>query len=920
MRNNKILLVEDEALIAMSEARMLGSHGFDVVTAHNANQAVESVREDPEISLVLMDIDLGDHETDGTDAARTILGIRDLPIIFLTSHSEKEYVDKVKEITGYGYVLKNAGEFVLIESINMAYSLFAARRDAQRHLAESEEAYRELELREKRLQHVNRVLLSIRNVNQIITQETDPSILLEKASRLMIETSGYHKAWIVPLRATGEYGPVFHAGFNEELTDLKDKLREGDIPRCAREAMERREVIVTEDPVNECPNCPFRYQYNSISCAGREQVTFTAPLQYRQTIYGWISVILPTFYSSNPDEVNLFSEVAGDLAYALHGIRLHNEKLFAERALRESREKYKALYENAPLPYQSLNEEGNFIDVNPAWLKTLGYDRDEVIGRNFADFLHPDWREHFTKNFPRFKERGFVHDVQYRIRRKDGEYRDISFEGCIGQNENGSFRQTYCVFKDITEEKRADTALRENRDFLEAVFQSIQDGISVLDPDLTIRYVNPVMERWYAASAPLTGKKCYTVYHDFNQPCSPCPSLRCMQSGETESEIVKGSPDPDSPVKWIELYSYPLKNSDTGEVTGVIEFVRDITERVRASEQLQESEARWQFALEGAGDGVWDWDAETGKVYFSSRWKAMLGYENHEIGDTVDEWESRIHPDDREETFRSLKEHLSGRAPSYRNEHRLLTKSGEYKWILDRGKVIERKEDGSPKRVIGTHTDINEQKKTEQQLQKALEEKEYLMQELNHRVKNNLAMISSLISLKNGALSEQEDLSDVRHQIDAIRIVHEILFHSEDISHIDIRQYGQEILETIFSSFTTRKVRVENEIDCYSLRTKTAVPLGLIINELATNAIKHGFTDDQEAVFTVRLQKENDDGRFVFTLSNSGRPFPEEVDLHSPDTLGLQLLSTLVGQLNGTIELSKQPSPTFTIRFQAQEE
>ncbi|MCF6181469.1 PAS domain-containing hybrid sensor histidine kinase/response regulator [Lutibacter sp.] len=121
----------------------------------------------------------------------------------------------------------------------------------------------------------------------------------------------------------------------------------------------------------------------------------------------------------------------------------------------ESEEKYKALYENAPLSYQSLNENGNFIDFNPAWLNTLGYKREEVLGNWFGDFLHPDYVDYFRKNFSEFKKKGYVHNIPFKIRHKNGKYLTISFEGCIGYNPDGSFKQTYCTFKDVTEETKA---------------------------------------------------------------------------------------------------------------------------------------------------------------------------------------------------------------------------------------------------------------------------------------------------------------------------------------------------------------------------------------------------------------------------------------------------------------------------------
>lgn len=129
--SKNILLVEDQGVIALKEAKTIENQGFKVITAFTGEDAVRIVKTDNDISLVLMDIDLG-NGIDGTEAAEQILADRDLPIIFLTSHSEKEYVDKVKKITRYGYVLKNSGDFVLIESIHMAFELFEAKMEAKR--------------------------------------------------------------------------------------------------------------------------------------------------------------------------------------------------------------------------------------------------------------------------------------------------------------------------------------------------------------------------------------------------------------------------------------------------------------------------------------------------------------------------------------------------------------------------------------------------------------------------------------------------------------------------------------------------------------------------------------------------------------------------------------------------------------------
>ncbi|XDD47151.1 PAS domain-containing protein [Leptospira sp. WS39.C2] len=159
----------------------------------------------------------------------------------------------------------------------------------------------------------------------------------------------------------------------------------------------------------------------------------------------------------------------------------------------------------------------------------------------------------------------------------------------------------------------------------------------------------------------------------------------------------------------IQLVITASKNQK-GEITGFLGIGIDITTQKITEEALRESERRWQFALEGSGDGIWDWNAESDQVYFSKQWKAMLGYSESEIGSDISEWEKRVHPEDLNPCLQALEKHYRGETNVYVSEHRMLCKDGSYKWILDRGKVIEWTSDKKPLRVMGTHTDITERK------------------------------------------------------------------------------------------------------------------------------------------------------------------------------------------------------------------
>lgn len=151
--------------------------------------------------------------------------------------------------------------------------------------------------------------------------------------------------------------------------------------------------------------------------------------------------------------------------------------------------------------------------------------------------------------------------------------------------------------------------------------------------------------------------------------------------------------------------------------------------------------------------------------------------------------------------------------------------------------------------------------------------------------------------------------------MNAIRYIHDQLNKTDSVDLINVKEYMQSLLENVFSTFYEQKVTILNNIETNKIPTQKAIPMGLLVNEIATNAIKHGFTSNKEARFEISLQKSGEENQYELTLANSGEPFPEEIELDNPDSLGLKLINTLVRQLSGTVHLRKHPEPAYSIRF-----
>ncbi len=321
-----------------------------------------------------------------------------------------------------------------------------------------------------------------------------------------------------------------------------------------------------------------------------------------------------------------------------------------------------------------------------------------------------------------------------------------------------------------------------------------------------------------------------------------------------------------------------------------------------------------QFIIEGSNLGTWEWNVQTGETVFNARWAEIIGYSLEELSPvSIETWKNFTHPEDLEKSGAELQRHFAGETEFYEMELRMRHKDSRWIWILDRGKIFTRTDNGEPEWIYGSHQDITRQKEAERNLKRILEEKELLMREMNHRIKNNLLLVSSLISLESMQSNRNADLDNLKSRIDAIGLIHETLLEDKDLKTVNIRIYIENLLKNIFEHVVQYAVTVNNEIQEIEVSTEKAVPIGLIVNEIATNAVKHGHQEGDHAVFSIKMDRPDTTGMVELQISDNGDPVPDDLDFDHPRSTGMQLIKSLVMQLDGTIELFRAPHAEYRI-------
>lgn len=392
-----------------------------------------------------------------------------------------------------------------------------------------------------------------------------------------------------------------------------------------------------------------------------------------------------------------------------------------ENALRESEERWLFALESSGHGVWDWNLPANSIFFSHLWKATLGYDDNDIGNQpgEWLDRIHPQdrpdvqaaIREHLDGKTSSYLS-------EYRMQCRDGSYKWILDRGKIFRRDAaGKPVRVIGTHTDITEQKKQEHVLEQ----LSLVASHTINGVVITDRDGLIEWVNESFTHLTGYSLPeVLGRKPGAILQGPETDPDTVERIRAaIRNGHRCEEIILNYTKDGTPF-YVQMRIDPVCSA-TGELRKFVALQTDVTERVLGEKSLRESKERLQLALEASGDGIWEYDPTTKILFLSARCKEMLGYREEEIGDTLAAWEALVHPDDLEEVRQEFFRHVNGEAPIYKSEHRLRCRDGTYKWILDRGRILDWSADHRPLRVIGTHSDISDRRATEERARQSEE-------------------------------------------------------------------------------------------------------------------------------------------------------------------------------------------------------
>gem|GEM_PF-865443 len=544
--------------------------------------------------------------------------------------------------------------------------------------------------------------------------------------------------------------------------------------------------------------------------------------------------------------------------------------------------------------------------INPQYTILTGYTLDEIrgmTGGKMLDLFHPDDRDRVADHIRAFRAAGDreMKEIEYRfLTREHGYIWCLSRETVFARNPDGSVRQYIGTFLDITERRQAEEDLRESEEMVRALADNIPQLAWMADAEGWIFWYN---QRWFDYTGTtleeMEGWGWQRVQHPDHVDRVSEKFRRHIEAGEVWEDIfpLRGQ---NGEYRWFLSRAVPI--TDTfGNVLRWFGTNTDVTEQREAEAALRQSETRFRRVVE-LSPMVIAIHQDGRMTYANPAALKIFGFDPNEeiIGRPVLDF---IHPDSRE----VVRERL---AKLYQGED---VPPLEEKFLRPDGATLDMEVyaapmdyQGRPAVLVVAH-DISDHKRAEELMRISLEQKTTLLKEIHHRIKNNLQIVNALLGLQAGKLQDEQGvaaLKDSQARIHSIALVHEKLYRSSDLRHIDFSDYLRTLAAGLARTHNleAQGITLSVEADPLELDIDTALPCSLVVNELVTNALKHAFPQGRGG--QVRVIFRQADGVVHLAVADDGVGFPPDLNPRQSKSLGMQLVSSLAGQLSAKLNLT----------------
>lgn len=583
----------------------------------------------------------------------------------------------------------------------------------------------------------------------------------------------------------------------------------------------------------------------------------------------------------------------------------------AQIELRKREKQLRTLIETIPEAIYFKDKEGRNILMNKAFEKLVGKKRKEIIGKEDSELLPSELAQQCAQSDEEaLNKKGPVRS-QEQIVGEEGEkiYFDTSKSPIL--DENGNIQGVVGVSRDISERMRAQEALEKSERRLRDLFDGLPVGIYRSTPKGDSINGNLALMRLlnFPDRETMLNTNVWDTYVNFEE-------RKKWQEQMEKKDYVMGFETQwrryDGKVIWVRESARTVRDKD-GKTLYYEGVAEDISEQKKAERALEKEKAYFDQLFEEAPEAI-SVTTSKGKILrVNEEFTRLFGFTKQEaVGKYLDDL---IAPKEYHDEAVDITQKVArGMKGFYETQRRHKDGSLIDVSLLVSPVLMNKKQVA----VYGIYRDITEQKKAEKTIEASLKEKDVMLREIHHRVKNNLQIIISLLRLQSAQIKNKKDLEMFKESQDRIRsmaLIHEKLYQSEDLARVEFSRYIQSFASHLFRTYQVdpNSIRLHTEVEKFSIDINRAIPLGLIINELLSNSLKHAFPDGRKGDIHVKLHS-HPKGR-TLTIKDNGVGLPDDLDLQNAETLGMQLITSLVNQISGTLEVKREEGTTFVINF-----